>query len=169
MKNIEIKAKYSDLEKGRKIAENLNAKYVGLDHQIDTYFKTPSGRFKLRESSISGAYLVPYLRGDIPSAKLSSYVVIPVTDVSVTKNIFSLILGIDTVVEKKRHIYLKNNVRIHLDDVVNLGTFFELEAVCDENSIIEKESQKVNELLEVFEVKKEDLLTGSYREMPISS
>ncbi|OGC76657.1 hypothetical protein A2619_02010 [candidate division WWE3 bacterium RIFOXYD1_FULL_39_9] len=165
MKNIEIKAKYNDLEKGRKIAESLKAKYVGCDHQVDTYFKTSRGRFKLRESSISGATLIPYQRENTQSAKSSSYVLFSVTDALETKNIFSSILGIDTVVEKKRHIYLKDNVRIHLDDVKGLGSFFELEAVCDENSIIEKESQKVNELLEIFQVKKEELLSGSYKEM----
>jgi len=165
MENIEIKAKYSDLEKGRKIAESLKAKYVGCDHQIDTYFKTPQGRFKLRESSISSPYLIPYCRENSQSAKSSSYILIPVADLPGTKKIFSSILGIDTVVEKKRHIYLKDNVRIHLDDVTGLGSFFELEAVCDENSAIEKEIQKVNELLEIFQVKKEDLQSGSYKEM----
>ncbi|MBF0313953.1 MAG: class IV adenylate cyclase [Oligoflexia bacterium] len=165
MENIEIKAKYFDLENGKKIAENLKSQYVGCDHQVDTYFKTSSGRFKLRESSLSGAYLVPYIRDNRQDAKSSHYVLIPVASATETKKIFSTLLGIDSVVEKKRHIYLKDNIRIHLDDVVNLGTFFELEAVCNEDSIIEKEVQKVNELLDVFQVKTEDLLSGSYKEM----
>lgn len=165
MKNIEIKAKYVNLENGLNIAKNLGAKYIGLDHQVDTYFKTPTGRFKLRESSISGSYLVPYLREDTKTAKTSSYALIPVEDSTVTKNLFSSILGVGTIVEKKRHIFIKENVRIHLDDVLGLGTFFELEAVCDENSIIENENKKVNELLDIFQIRKEDLLSGSYKEM----
>ena len=67
--NIEIKAVYKDLEKGRDIARGLCAHSIGIDHQTDTYFKTPQGRMKLRESSLSGAYLIPYLRPDQKEAK----------------------------------------------------------------------------------------------------
>ncbi len=165
MKNIEIKAKYLDLETGRKIAEAIGAKYIGCDHQIDTYFKTPAGRFKLRESSISGAYLVPYVRDNQKNAKASHYVIIPVVNAGEIKNIFSQILGVDSVVEKKRYIYLDDNLRIHLDNVKGIGTFFELEAVCDNNSDVNMETKKVNELLGLFHIKNEDLLSGSYREM----
>ena len=64
MPNIEIKARYADLAKGRRIAEGLNAKWVGRDRQVDTYFRTREGRLKLRESSLSGTQLIPYRRAD---------------------------------------------------------------------------------------------------------
>ena len=41
---IEIKAK---CEQAEKIRQHLkNADFRGIDHQIDTYFKVPNGRFK---------------------------------------------------------------------------------------------------------------------------
>ncbi len=42
--NIEIKAKSKNHEKIRKILEENNSKFIGIDHQIDTYFKTNFGR-----------------------------------------------------------------------------------------------------------------------------
>lgn len=80
MPNIEIKAQYTKdrFEGAHVIAQQLGAKYLGIDQQIDTYFKTSVGRFKLRESSLSGTYLVPYIRPDQKGAEKSDYVLIPV-------------------------------------------------------------------------------------------
>ncbi len=123
------------------------------------------------ESSISGAYLVPYMRPNTIEAKKCSYVLIPVTaaDVSKTKELFAALLGIETRVEKTRAIYLYDNVRIHLDKVVGLGTFFELEAVCspEQDTAAQRalEEEKIQFLLQQFEIANSDLLQGSYREM----
>ena len=59
--NIEIKAKCKNKEFVKKILQEKDAKYIGLDHQIDTYFKIDKGRLKLREGDIEN-YLIymPY-------------------------------------------------------------------------------------------------------------
>lgn len=170
MPNIEVKARYTDLTRGHVVAKEIHAKYVGHDHQIDTYFKTPMGRFKLRETSLSGAYLIPYLRLDQQAPKKSSYVLIPVTDVAHTKQLFTFLLGVVAVVEKHRDIYLYDNIRIHLDDVKNLGTFFELEAVYSDDSAenIQNEHQKIKTLMSTFGIKPEALIPGSYLDALIS-
>lgn len=49
---IEIKAKCSDPERIREILRGQNARYVGKDHQVDTYFEVHRGRLKLREGKI---------------------------------------------------------------------------------------------------------------------
>ncbi|MFH1224021.1 MAG: class IV adenylate cyclase [Pseudomonadota bacterium] len=165
MQNIEIKAHYPNINKGRKIAEELNAKYIGCDHQIDTYFRTNNGKLKLRESSLSGAVLVPYVRESKTGAKSSLYALIEVDDAKTTKELFSSIFGMDTVVEKMRHIYLIDNVRVHFDEVQGLGCFFELEAVCSGTSVLDEEHQKVDKLLKVFQVDESSLIKGSYQEM----
>ncbi|MDZ4129856.1 MAG: class IV adenylate cyclase, partial [Hydrogenophaga sp.] len=169
--NIEIKAAYrtENFDLAHEKARILGAAYVGCDHQIDTYFNTQEGRFKLRESSISGAYLIPYVRPNTAEAKKSSYVLIPVAagDVIKTKELFAALLGIETIVEKMREIYVYQNVRIHMDDVVGLGTFFELEAVYQQDTAEQRthEEEKVTFLLHEFGVAQNDLLQGSYREM----
>lgn len=56
MPNIEIKAIYHNLDQAKKIAIEIGAKYIGRDHQIDTYFYTPNGRLKMRESSLMPSF-----------------------------------------------------------------------------------------------------------------
>lgn len=164
-KNIEIKACYDDLDFAGSQARKLNCELVGRDAQTDTYFNTSNGRFKLRESTLSGSYLVPYLRPDSAEAKESDYLKIPVDEPQKVKEIFSKIWGIRCVVEKVRKIYLYQNVRIHLDTVSELGTFIELEAVCNDRSDPERERKKIEYLSDLFKIKKSDLLSGSYSEM----
>ncbi len=55
--NIEIKAKLKNSDLIIKILKNQRARFIGTDHQIDTYFKVPYGRLKLREGSIEN-YLI---------------------------------------------------------------------------------------------------------------
>ena len=48
-------------------------------------------------------------------------------------------LGVDVVVEKRRHLLLWETVRIHLDEVTGLGSFLELEAVAEPDSDLSRE------------------------------
>ena len=167
MPNIEIKAFYKDLGKARRIAEKLGARYQGQDRQVDTYFKVPAGRFKMRESRRKGAELIPYRRPNSRGPKTSDYVLIPLPDPGKTKGILASLLGVDAVVKKQRELFLLGNVRIHLDRVQGLGEFLEFEAVFKKDTprIREKEKAKVEKLIRAFEIPPEDLLKFSYREL----
>jgi predicted adenylyl cyclase CyaB len=134
-----------------------------VDQQVDTYFKTASGRFKLRESTLSGAQLVPYQRPDAPQARRSDYVVIPLLEPERTKELLAELLGVHRVVRKAREIGLFENVRIHLDRVEGLGDFIELEAVWDGDGAGEAEqARKVAFLRERLAIRDEDLVAASY-------
>ncbi|MFH1016609.1 MAG: class IV adenylate cyclase [Pseudomonadota bacterium] len=165
MPNVEIKCVYPDLEKGKACAERLGACLDGVQHQIDTYFATRSGRLKIREIDGKRAELIPYLRADIAGPKISDYQVIQIQDVGAVKALLGEILGIEVVVEKQRSIYLIDNVRIHLDEVRNLGSFLEIEAVYGRAEEEENARSKVNRLLSEFGVEADALISGSYREM----
>jgi adenylate cyclase class 2 len=169
--NVEIKARCSDLEGARKRALDLATERVGLDRQVDTYFRTRAGRLKLRESSLSGAQLVPYLRADRGAPRRSDYRVVPVADPAGVKALLGEILGVSCVVEKEREILLQANVRIHLDRVQGLGSFVELEAVFDGSPAAEIEQQRrVERLMVALGVRAEDLVPVGYetliRELP---
>lgn len=166
MPNIEIKARYPNHEKARGIALRLRAQWVGHDRQVDTFFKVPNGRVKLRESTLKGAQLIPYLRPDVRGPKTSQYVVIPISDASKTKWLLKETLGVEGVVVKQRELYLLGNIRIHLDRVKGLGNFLEFEAVFakDMPRIRKRETNKVKKLLKVFQVEPKDLLENSYRD-----
>ncbi len=164
--NVEFKARCADLAAARRRAEAVATERVGLDHQVDTYFATRSGRLKLRESSLSGAQLVPYLRPDLPGPRRSDYRIIPVDDAAGTKRLLAEILGVECVVEKEREILLYQNVRIHLDRVKGLGDFLELEAVFDGSAAAEAEQdRKIAYLRKELDVRDEDLVPVSYENL----
>lgn len=161
--NVEIKARCADLDAARRRALRHATQRLGVDRQVDTYFATRAGRLKLRESSLSGGQLVPYLRNDVAGPRRSDYRVIPVADAEGTKRLLSEILGVDCVVEKEREILLSGNVRIHLDQVKGLGSFVELEAVFDGSSAAEAEQRRrVEQLMAQLGVREEDLVPLSY-------
>lgn len=161
--NFELKARCADLARARERALALATRWLGVDEQVDTYFRVPSGRMKLRESSLSGAQLVPYVRPDAPHARRSDYVVIPVPEPERTKALLSALLGVHRVVRKRREIALHHNVRIHLDRVEGLGDFVELEAVWDGAPAGEAEQrERVALLREQLGIRDEDLVAESY-------
>ena len=164
--NLEIKARCADPAAARARAEAIATEYVGIDHQIDTYFVTTRGRLKLRESSLAGGQLVPYLRPDQEAARRSDYRVIPVEDPVGVKGLLATILGVHRVVEKEREIFLFENVRIHLDRVKGLGSFLELEAVFDGSPGAELDQRpKVERLMKELAISPDDLLGTSYEAM----
>ena len=165
MPNIEIKAVYPNLEKAREVCRRLNAKFIGVDRQVDTYFTVPKGRFKLRESSLSGAFLIPYIRPNQEGPKKSDYGLIKVENAEHIKALLSQIFEINLVVKKSREIYLLDNVRVHLDDVDDLGHFFEFEAVYEEESQRENEELKVRKLLVEFAISEAALQKTSYEQL----
>jgi len=161
--NFELKARCADLALTRERARGIATRWLGLDHQTDTYFKTAAGRFKLRESSLSGAQLVPDLRPDAPHARRSDYVVIPLAEPERTKELLAALLGVHRVVRKVREIGLFENVRIHLDQVEGLGDFVELEAVWDGDGAGEAEqARKVAFVRERLAIRDADLVAASY-------
>ncbi|MCK5032879.1 MAG: class IV adenylate cyclase [Calditrichia bacterium] len=167
--NLEIKATCPNLLETESIVKKIATEYKGIDSQIDTYFNTNTGRFKLRESSLSGSYLIPYIRPDKTETKLSLYDKIIVSDSENVKSLFTQLLGIHCVVKKKRIIYLYENVRIHLDQVENLGTFIEFEAVFDEINKDEKEQKKkISYLMQQLRIKKGMLIASSYEQLLIN-
>jgi adenylate cyclase class 2 len=123
----------------------------------------PRGRLKLRESSLSGAQLIPYLRPDDDGPRRADYQVIPVADPAGLKALLSAMLGVHRVVRKRREIWLYENVRIHLDAVEGLGDFMELEAVFDGTPAAEAEQQrKVAWLMKELGVDPGSLVPSSY-------
>ncbi len=164
MPNIEIKAKYDDLSQAKEIAERLKTDYLGILHQIDTYFETKQGRLKLREINNEEAQLIPYSKDYQAGPMKSTYSVMPVKDPDNVKDLFDKLLGTTIVVDKKREVFLIDNVRVHLDEVKSLGTFIEFEAVYEEVSpqSKEKEEKRVSELMDTFQIKSHNLLKKSY-------
>ncbi|HVY95749.1 MAG TPA: class IV adenylate cyclase [Solirubrobacterales bacterium] len=126
--NVELKARVESIERSRRVCEELEAEPCGDFAQRDTYFEAAHGRLKLREEEGSPAQLISYRRPDAAEARSSRFRLVPVADPGGLRQALSETLGVRAVVAKRRHLYLWEGVRIHLDEVEGLGTFVEFEA-----------------------------------------
>jgi homotetrameric cytidine deaminase len=160
-RNVELKAVDPDPARTLTLALGLGASDEGVLVQRDTYFRVASGRLKLREEEPGGAHLIAYSRPDDPAVRVSSYRVLPAADG--TLEALTETLGVDVVVEKRRHLLLWETVRIHLDEVEGLGTFIELEAVADPSSDLHRERAQVDHL--IAELYIGPPLEGSYSDL----
>ena len=124
--SLEIKARCSDSGRIREILLARGAHFRGLDRQVDTYFRVPCGRLKLREGNIENA-LIYYKRDNQKNSKECDSILFPCTKKTPLKKILTETLGVLAVVDKKREIYFIKNAKFHIDRVKKLGSFVEIE------------------------------------------
>ena len=150
-KNLEFKARYQSLESLYPRLADLKATHRETVHQTDTYFyvtqikdaailETCKPRLKLREISEADhratsqdetdeAWLIYYERPNHSESRYSQYQLSKVSDPSTLKTLLTVALGVETIVQKQREVWMFKNTRIHLDTVADLGQFIELETV----------------------------------------
>jgi adenylate cyclase, class 2 len=164
--NVEIKAKCFYPEKVEAFLFANDAKFIGLDHQKDTYFNVPNGRLKLRQGNIENN-LIFYNRPNQTGPKQSDFSLLPVADGKATEAVLTKALGIKVIVEKKRKIFYIANVKLHLDEVPGLGNFVEIEAGNKDyrNLTVEQLNQQCAYYMQAFEIAEADLINHSYSDM----
>lgn len=165
MENIEIKARYSDLERARQICRDLMCTFEGVLQQTDTYFHIPCGRLKLREINNCTAQLIFYERPDASGPKSSRYEIAPVKEPEAMKRLLQQSLGIWRIISKRRELYLYDEVRIHLDAVAGLGNFVELEGVLTTGGDRKSTQQKVEFLIRKLAISEAQLVPQSYSDL----
>ncbi len=165
MRNIELKARLTDLDAARQVAQSVATKHLGVQEQVDTYFHCPNGRLKLRQIEHAPAHLIYYARPDEHGPKASDYRLVPVANPETLKAALAEAYGIWCVVRKHREIYLCHNVRIHLDRVEELGTFLEFEAVLGPTVGDEQGHAQLADLRTRFSIADTDLLAVSYSDL----
>lgn len=163
--NIEIKARCLDQQKVRDFLLSHQADFKGTDHQIDTYFKVNNGRLKLREGNIEN-HLIYYERENKEGPKQSDVILFNSEPNSSLKSVLVNSCGVLAVVDKMREIYFIDNVKFHVDTVVGLGTFMEIEAIDKEGKIgREKLLEQCNEYLKLLNIPETDLVSVSYSDL----
>lgn len=165
--NYEIKAK-SSKKKQREIRNHLksiSAKFIGTDNQIDTYFKIPEGRLKIRRGNIENAW-IHYDRQNQKDPKKSEIEFYRIPKNSQLEKLTRKNHQVLVKVIKKREIYFLDNMRFHIDQIKDLGNFFEIEAISKNNLFPEDKIKKQCEYYKnIFEIKEEDLISESYSDM----
>lgn len=163
--NFEFKARTNKLSELETKLLELNPKFIGEDHQIDTYFKVSNGRLKLREGNIENS-LIHYERENIAEAKSSKILLYQHTPNQTLKDILIKTLGVKVVVDKLRKIYFIENVKFHFDTLADLGTFVEVEAIDKDGSIgIEKLQAQCRKYADFFGIKDKDYVSESYSDL----
>ena len=162
--NVEIKARCGDPEGVRSVLRSHQARFAGTDHQVDTYFRVPAGRLKLREGNIENA-LIYYDRPNEGGPKQSDVLLHVVSPNSGLKEILTKVLGVLAVVDKQREIYYVANVKFHIDTVQGLGSFVEIEAAGDEHSDRRRLQEQCRDYVGQFAIREEDLVAESYSDM----
>jgi len=163
--NIEIKARTSKPDFIRQYLSENGARFIGIDHQTDTYFNIPAGRLKLRQGTIENT-LIFYERSDHAGPKHSVCRMMEIVRAEDLCEILRHALGIRVVVKKKREIYFAGNVKIHLDELSELGFFVEVEASDKDQPIpVERLGEQCNFYRRAFLIEDDDLIACSYSDM----
>jgi predicted adenylyl cyclase CyaB len=162
---IEIKAYCKNKQSLKEILLAKGAKLQAIDHQIDSYFHSKSGRLKLREGNVDN-HLIHYIREDKKACKTSKIVIYESKADSSLKEILEKTVGKKCVVDKIREIYQIDNVIFHIDTVKGLGDFVEIEAT-DANEAIpsEKLQEQCEQYIKILEINAKDLLAESYSDL----
>src|SRR5579859_7534399 len=105
--NVEFKARMRDEKRVRAALKSLRPRVAGTDHQVDTYFNTPTGRLKLRQGNIENA-LIFYQRQNTARVRPSKVLLCEFSDPAQArklKKVLASALGVAAVVDKVREIY----------------------------------------------------------------
>ena len=165
--NIEIKARCENPEFIRAILKSKNAEFKGKDHQVDTYFNVQNGRLKLREGTIENN-LIHYNRPNVSGPKQSNFSLYKTESNTPLKQLLINALGQKIVVDKQREIYYIENIKFHIDEIIDLGSFVEIEAEgVEKEGEIERLHQQCNEYLKLFKIEESALINNSYSDMLI--
>lgn len=160
--NIEIKARVGDFSAVRSVAEKLADSPCEMLQQEDVFFVIPQGRLKLRILAPDRGELIYYERPDMEGPKASTYDIARTPDPYTLQRVLASALGVRGIVRKIRWLYLVGQTRIHLDRVVELGDFLELEVVLRADQPQEQGMQIAKDLMNMLGIHEADLVEGAY-------
>jgi homotetrameric cytidine deaminase len=166
--NLELKAHDRDPDTTAARCLALGATDGGVLRQTDTYFVARRGRLKLRvEEGALGGELIAYRRDDATEAVKSGYMLAAVAAPEELAEALDAALGTVAVVSKRRHLFLWEGVRIHLDEVDGLGGFVEFEAVLPDAGDLATAQAKVDRLRSELGIADDALVSVGYADLLI--
>jgi predicted adenylyl cyclase CyaB len=163
--NIEIKARLPDARRTRLLTERISDSGPTEIKQRDTFFACPTGRLKLREFSSSHGELIYYRREDTLGTKQSDYLISPTDSPDTLLAVLSAAFKATQVVTKTRTLYLVGQTRIHLDEVVGLGSFLELEVVLQPGQSPTEGHEIAHKLMDSLEIDGNQLIDCAYADL----
>jgi predicted adenylyl cyclase CyaB len=167
VRNLEYKARIEDPAPYAATAKAIGADPRGELGQTDTYFRTPRGRLKLRETDGLQGELIFYQRDEQGADRASDYEVFRTIEAPALREMLGAALGVLTVVRKRRTLLVLDGARIHLDNVEGLGDFLELEVpVRDDDATA---SETINRLLRELGMTWTQCIRASYLDLALET
>ena len=167
--NIEVKARANDWSAQRARAEELTGASAVLLEQVDTFFKVPAGRLKLRQITPQQGELIFYQRPDQLGPKRSDYSVAITDRPEALRETLAQALGVYGEVKKRRWLYVSENygghTRIHFDEVKGLGQHIELEVILQEGQSPEEGEQIAEQFRVALDIRDDDLIDCAYLDL----
>lgn len=158
--NLELKISVESYSKILEKIKKSDATYTKTLFQKDIYYKVKKGLLKLRVEE-GNFTLIKYLR-DEKRKRWSNYQLLKLEGENPEKYLREL-FEIDTVVQKKRELYMYKNTRIHLDTVRGLGNFLELESVVVKNK--RNSEKEFNEVVKFLNLDLSKQIKASYKNL----
>jgi predicted adenylyl cyclase CyaB len=163
--NIEIKARLTNPPRTRELAEQISSATMEKLEQRDTFFACNGGRLKLREFSVDHGELIFYRRENVGGTKQSDYLISHTDAPESLRSLLQEALGAKQVVTKTRLLYRVGQTRIHLDEVVGLGSFLELEVVLREGQSLAEGHEIARRLMDILEIERDQLIDCAYADL----
>ncbi len=167
MRNLEYKARIDDPKPLMARARALGFDLWGDLRQTDTYFATPRGRLKLRETAGFQAELIFYERDEHGADRASDYEVAHSNEPDALRGLLAAALGVLATVKKRRTLLVLDGTRVHLDNVEGLGAFMEIEVPVRDGDAPARE--RLQWLLGELGLSWEECIRASYLDLTIGS
>lgn len=165
-RNIEIKAR---IQEGLEVLISRVAALADQGpselHQDDVFFSCPNGRLKLRSFSPSEGQLIFYQRKGGAEPKESQYVIAEISSPETMREVLKMAYGEVGRVQNVRQLFMVGRTRIHIDLVLDLGSFIELEVVLADGEPVEVGLAEAHGLLEKLGLSPQQLVSEAYVDM----
>jgi predicted adenylyl cyclase CyaB len=163
-KNLELKIAVRNFTLYRNILKKNGAKFIRVLNQSDIYYKTDNGLLKLRLFD-DEAELIRYNRDETGKTRWSDYEILKL-DALKAESFLLQLFEVETIVKKRRELWMFDNSRIHLDNVKHLGKFLEIETlVINGNADAKKRFSTIKNLLTLDDSKQ---ILSSYRDLMLA-
>ncbi len=164
-KNFEIKTKLSNPKSTKPLLKSLclgNSAIREKQLQEDIYYKVTQGRLKLRIINGRTGNLIHYFRNNKTGKRVSKYTISETNTPRELDSILSSLYGVKVKVKKYREITILDNVRIHIDNVIGLGNYLEIEIIFKS---IKDARKQMSGLIERLKLDEKNFIKESYSDL----
>ena len=163
--NLELKVRLKSHNEVKKYLKKIKAMFIKTLNQKDVYYKIPNGLLKLRIENGEQS-IIKYLRNEKGKDRFSNYEVLHFSSGD-SEKFFKELFSVETVVEKKRKLFMYDNTRVHLDTVKGLGDFLELETLVINGKADAKRRFKT--IIELLDLDRFNEIRKSYRDLMLEN